>query len=220
MLLPDPNPTPVPAERPQKPDPATLRRTRNAWRVMLRRCRDPKFRDWPRYGGAGIQVCPQWAQSFRQFLADLGPAPSPDHWLGRLDVTGHYAPENCQWTTQPQQVRRRVYCRRVPIDGQMLTAQEVERLPGLPSRNTVLRRLASALPLQNAPAPKLYRASMWLEWNGQTLPLPELARRVGLPPRTLWQRIRRGMPLALALTPGRLSRTRRPLEPLDPPATP
>ena len=83
--------------------PKPWKRERNAWRAMNRRCYEATFKSFNRYGGAGIQVCREWRTSFRKFLEDMGPAPSPAHWLGRLDVTGHYSPENCVWTTQPEQ---------------------------------------------------------------------------------------------------------------------
>lgn len=177
------------------------RRERSAWRAMKRRCLEPVHKDFPRYGAKGIKVCPQWQESFRQFLEDLGPAPSQLHWLGRLDVLGNYMPGNCIWTTQPEQERRRAFCRKVNVHGQTMTAAEAARLPDQPKRDSVLRRLASGFPLENPPAAKLYRASMWLTHNGETLPLPEWARRIGLSSEVLWQRVKRGWSLERALKP-------------------
>ena len=174
------------------------KRERSAWRAMIRRCTEPNHKDFPRYGQAGIRICPQWA-TFERFLADLGPAPTQRHWLGRLDVKGNYEPGNCEWTTQPPQERRRTFCRRVEIAGQLVTAAEAGRLPGQPTRNAVLRRMASGLPL-DLPMAKLYRRSMWLTHGGETLPLPEWARRAGLPRAALWHRIKHGWPVERALT--------------------
>jgi hypothetical protein len=178
-----------------------LKREASAWRVMRRRCLELKFKDYPLYGGAGIKICPQW-QSFDQFIADMGPAPSPAHWLGRRDTAGHYTPENVIWTTQPEQERRRQFCRMVTIRDKTMTAAEAGRLPGLPSRNSVLHRVAGGFSLEAPKLAKLYRASTWITHQGETLPLPEWARRIGLPRHRLWQRIKRGMPVEKALTPG------------------
>ena len=111
---------------------ATLTRERNAWRAMIRRCTEPNQKNWRRYGGAGITVHPAWMASFETFLADLGPAPTQRHWLGRLNTAGNYEPGNCLWTTQPLQERRRQFCRKVEIYGQVMTAAEAGRLPGQP----------------------------------------------------------------------------------------
>ncbi|MDP1906923.1 MAG: hypothetical protein Q8K85_01385 [Hyphomicrobium sp.] len=179
-----------------------FKRERSAWYVMRRRCLEPTFKDFNRYGGAGITVCPAWMESFAQFLEDMGPAPTQTHWLGRLRVLENYEPGNCVWTTQPPQERRRTFCRRVSIGGEMVTAAEAARSIEV-SHATVLRRVASGFPLENPPAAKLYRASKWLMHNGETLPLPQWAKRIGLPSQVLWHRIKRGWPVERALIPGR-----------------
>lgn len=120
-----------------------FKRERSAWYVMRRRCLEPTFKDFNRYGGAGITVCPAWMESFAQFLKDMGPAPTQRHWLGRLKVLGNYEPGNCCWTTQPPQERRRIFCRRVSINGQVVTAAEAARSIEV-SHATVLRRVAMA----------------------------------------------------------------------------
>lgn len=179
-----------------------LKREKSAWRVMRRRCLDVKFKDYPRYGGAGIKVCPQW-ETFAQFLKDVGPAPSPTHWLGRRDTSGNYTPENVIWTTCDEQQRRRQFCRLVSIDDQVMTAAEAGRLPGMPARNSVLRRMASGFSLKGPKLAKLYRKSIWLTYQGECLPLPEWARRIGLPHSLVWKRFKAGMVAERILTPHR-----------------
>ena len=98
-----------------------------------------------------------------------------------------------------------------------MTAAEAGRLPGLPSRNTVLRRMGSGLPVES-PAVKLYRRSIWITHNGETLPLPEWARRAGLSRWMLHQRIKAGWPPELALNPER-RQGRQPSSAVTPPAT-
>ena len=95
--------------------PKHLKREVSAFKVMHRRCLEPKFRDFARYGGAGIKICPQWLRNWPQFLADMGPAPSPTHWLGRRIVTLGYSPENVIWTTATEQQRRRAWCHKVTL---------------------------------------------------------------------------------------------------------
>ena len=177
-----------------------LKRERSAWSVMIKRCENPRHKDFPRYGAKGIKVCREWMESFEQFLADMGTAPTQTHWLGRRDVTAGYFPGNCCWTTQPEQERRRAYCRRVVIDSRSMTAAEAERLPGQPTRNSVLRRAARGFPL-NVSAARIDSRSTWLTFNGETLPLPEMAKRFGVPRELLWGRLKAGWLLGRALNP-------------------
>lgn len=177
------------------------KRARDAWRVMKRRCLEPGFRDFQRYGGAGIRICPQWLASFDQFLADVGPPPSPEHWLARKDTAKHYTPENTIWTERTPQMNRRQFCRKVIVQGQTMTAAEAARLPDQPTRNSVLRRWEAGFSLEHPKVAKLYKRSMWLTHQGETLPLPEWARRFGLPSSVVWNRIKRGLPLSELFLP-------------------
>lgn len=184
-------------------DKLALKRARSAWRVMKRRCLEESFKCYPRYGGAGIRICPQWLASFDQFINDVGLPPSPKHWLGRMDTAGHYVPENVIWTDQPAQQRRRQFCRKVIVHGQVMTSAEAGRLANQPTRNSVLRRWEAGFSLERPKLAKIYKSSKWLTYQGVTLPLPEWARRLGLPSRVLWHRINRGMSIERALTPHR-----------------
>lgn len=68
------------------------------WMSMRARCAGKD----PRYGGRGIKVCERW-DDFAAFYADMGPRPSPDLSIDRINNDGHYEPGNCRWATDAQQ---------------------------------------------------------------------------------------------------------------------
>ena len=87
------------------------------WRGMRERCNRPKHKDFPRYGGRGIAVCPRW-ESFEAFLADMGDRPTPNHTIDRINPLGNYEPGNCRWATpQEQAAENNTRLIAVAIDG-------------------------------------------------------------------------------------------------------
>jgi len=76
---------------------------------MIRRCTIQTDKDYPRYGGAGVSVCPAWL-GYNQFVADMG-EPEGDETLDRINTYGNYEPYNCRWAgvkTQNRNTRLRV----------------------------------------------------------------------------------------------------------------
>jgi hypothetical protein len=76
------------------------------WHGMIRRCEDPKHKDYINYGSRGVSVCERW-HDFWAFLDDMGPRPDASHSVDRIDNSGGYEPGNCRWASPQQQGRNR-----------------------------------------------------------------------------------------------------------------
>jgi hypothetical protein len=103
-----------------------------SWRDMHTRCENPNHNSCERYGGRGITICERW-NSFENFLADMGPKPSPKHQIDRIDNDGNYEPSNCQWATRTEQANNRCSNRLLTVDGRTQTFAQWEREANIPS---------------------------------------------------------------------------------------
>lgn len=75
----------------------------NTWRGMMRRCNNPKDKDYLKYGAKGITVCPEWSD-YVTFVVDMG-EPQSSETLDRINPYGNYNPKNCRWASLSIQAR-------------------------------------------------------------------------------------------------------------------
>ncbi len=78
-----------------------------AWASAKSRCHSQTSKDFHRYGARGITMCQEWRDNFEAFLAHIGPCPSADLTLDRIDNGGHYEPGNVRWATHAEQAANR-----------------------------------------------------------------------------------------------------------------
>lgn len=98
-----------------------------AWLKMRGRCADTLNKDYADYGGRGISVDPEWAESFEAFYRDMGDKPSRRHSLERSDVDGNYEKANCVWATPIEQANNKRATVRYDWHGESLTLPELCR---------------------------------------------------------------------------------------------
>ena len=73
------------------------------WACMIQRCTNPARDNYPRYGGRGITIHPDWLHDFHAFYSYVGPRPTPQHTIDRIDNDGHYEPGNVKWSDKTEQ---------------------------------------------------------------------------------------------------------------------
>ncbi len=86
------------------------------WADMLYRCRTASSPQFPGYGARGITFCEEWLL-FENFISDMGPRPTPEHSLDRIDPEGNYTKHNCRWATPKMQGRNRRNSRKIRYNG-------------------------------------------------------------------------------------------------------
>jgi len=110
------------------------------WEGMHERCRDIKNVSYPRYGGRGITVCPEWNDyiEFRDWALKNGYKEGVS--IDRIDNNGNYEPSNCRWVELSVQSQNKRSNRHITINGETLTHSEWEKKLGL-TRGVIYSRI-------------------------------------------------------------------------------
>lgn len=101
------------------------------WNGIKSRCYNPNRRSFKDYGGRGISLCREWKDDFKKFLEDMGPRPSPQHSIERIDNDKDYAPDNRKWATMLEQAQNRRRTVRCNYNGRELTVSQLARETGV-----------------------------------------------------------------------------------------
>lgn len=118
------------------------------WLGMRDRCRNPRNKKFKAYGGRGINVCARW-DDFSLFLSDMGPRPTKEHSVDRVDNDKGYEPGNCKWATRDEQANNTRMNRVLEVNGEVRTLADWARKTGL-LHNTIVCRIRRGWPPERA----------------------------------------------------------------------
>lgn len=97
----------------------------STWVNILDRCENPRCHAYRNYGGRGIRIWEPWRQDVGLFVdwveQNLGPSPSPQHSINRVDNDGNYEPGNLEWADPVTQILNSRQ-RHDPVTGRFLPA--------------------------------------------------------------------------------------------------
>ena len=126
-----------------------------AWWAMCSRCYDEDNPSYKDYGARGIVVWHSWIKSFLAFYQEVGPRPSREHSLDRIDNDGPYAPGNCRWATAEEQANNRRTNIRYDFEGKSLTLTELAKATGICKSTLWARLRGRGLVLEEAIADRI-----------------------------------------------------------------
>lgn len=88
------------------------------WCGMVGRCHSTNNTNYPKYGGRGISVCPQWRHNYEAFKQwALNNGYQDNLQLDRIDNEGNYEPANCRFVSLQENLKNRRCSKRWYIDG-------------------------------------------------------------------------------------------------------
>ena len=116
------------------------------WSAMKQRCFNPNDSEYKNYGGRGITVSGEWIE-FEQFYKwAVKSGYKQNLTIDRIDVNGHYEPNNCKWSTLVEQMNNKRNNVTANIYGEILTLSQISRKYGI-DYGTVEMRHLRRLPL-------------------------------------------------------------------------
>jgi hypothetical protein len=212
----------------------------STWKSMIRRCKDPKHPSFKNYGGrtdtngnpVPVTVCNEWRYGngeksgyecwFEYITAHLGPKPSPQHTLDRINNALGYRPGNMHWAdweTQAANRRGNVF---IEHNGKKQIVAQWARETGL-SCSVIYARYHKGLSPEQIlsrgrdPSVALARVKdhahrgprgpkIFLEHDGKKQTLVQWARETGLRYITIYARYKNDLPPEQVLAPKRIGR--------------
>jgi len=141
------------ARRVRAPSTAPSRPENQALRDAIQRCHNHKHPQYPNYGGRGITVADAWRRprvGYWAFLAEVGPRPSPQHSLDRIDNMQGYAPGNVRWALRAEQAQNRRITKRVTAFGKSQDLSAWSREQGIPRPTLEARIYKYGWPVEEA----------------------------------------------------------------------
>lgn len=118
------------------------------WCGMKRRCLNKNEKSYPRYGGRGIGISPEW-MFFINFQQDMEDSFKEGLSLERIDNDKGYSKENCKWITLFNQAKNKRSVKKYSFRGENLCLAEIARKYGKP-RSVIRDRLSSGWTLEKA----------------------------------------------------------------------
>jgi len=150
----------------------------STWENMKQRCNNTKCISYHNYGGRGITVCDRW-NAFQNFIEDMGPKPTHNSSIDRINNNLGYTKENCRWSTPIQQARNTRNTIYIEYQNKRYTLAELAEILQVP-RGTLYRRIARG-----------ESQSIWNRPTNRTGQLSATSRITGIPKSTLLNRMRR-----------------------------
>lgn len=97
------------------------------WKGMKSRCGIYSATGYAKYGGRGISVCEQWHDFSNFYNWAIKNGYKDNLTIERLDVDGHYDPDNCSWISLSDQQQNKTNSHKIDFNGELLTLAQLSK---------------------------------------------------------------------------------------------
>lgn len=151
------------------------------WYGMNRRCDNPNYDKYFRYGERGIKVCEEW-KDFISFVDwALAHNYSDDLTLDRIDNNKNYEPSNCRWATRKEQTENRECNNYFSYKNETHTLTEWSRIYGIAEATLWTRIFRYGYSFEEAIKAKELRRVRLITYKGKTQNLRQWADELKIP---------------------------------------
>lgn len=127
------------------------------WAGIKQRCYNKNNKSYQSYGAKGVSVCDAWRESFETFYADMGPRPTDNHTIDRIDPFGNYDPVNCRWILKSEQGKNKRDTVYFDVNGEKVSLIELAEKHGVPKKRLWARVFTYGWSLERALIPSAGR---------------------------------------------------------------
>lgn len=104
----------------------------HVWKGMRGRCLSKTNKDYPNYGGRGIDICDEWMSSFQSFFFwAINSGYDKGLTIDRINNDYGYYPDNCRWATVAEQNKNRRNAINVSFGNGDFSVTDLSKITGL-----------------------------------------------------------------------------------------
>ena len=161
------------------------------WLNMKQRCTNPKTKQYPNYGGRGIQVCSEWMDSFESFYNwATSNGYSDKLQIDRINNDGNYEPLNCRWATRKEQCANKSNNVKIEAGGKEVLLTHLANDIGI--THGCLKKRIDKYGVEDAMIKKKHSSGQHLlELDGVVMDVSGWAKKIGITTTSLCSRLSR-----------------------------
>lgn len=161
----------------------------SSYKSMKNRCSitNSSLKNYKTYVNNKITICERWLESFENFYEDMGPIPSSEYSLDRIDNLKGYYKENCRWADIFTQNRNKSNSVFIYYNNEYKILEDWAKILNIPPATLKYRYKTKKLSFEIAISDDPFNRKV--EYNGDKLTLNEFAIKYNIPYKQLSNRV-------------------------------